>query len=233
MSKIKQETAFVLYSFPFSNSSLILRLFTEHSGKQSFIIKGAFRNTKKFPRAYFTLFRKLQVIFYLKEGRDLSVVKEISPVAFYDFSDKILEEKLLINTFAELIEKSVYPELPNPQLFYFIDSYLQKLSAFVGDPDFHYYHWAELLGFLGIRPLLEVPSGFVRLNIPEGNFEPAMTELPDMYLFKLFQKKRYPVSETFRRKAIQILWEYYKYHLPGFQIPKSYRLYTEINSPAR
>ncbi len=230
MSKIKQEEAFLLRSFPFSNTSLILHLFTRKQGKQSFIVKGAYRNSRKYPAAYFSLFRKLQITFYEKEGRNLHIVKEIAPLNFYDFSRKNLSEKLLINVFAELIDNCVYPGLPAEELFVFIENYLQKIHTFSEDADFHCYHWAQLLFFLGIQPLLpSTPKKFVRLNIPRGRFEnTTLVSYADTYLYYLLRRKRYKITETKRREACHLLWKYYKYHLPGFRIPGSFSLYEEI-----
>ena len=101
-------SAIVLKAIPFSDTSLICRLFTKEKGKISIIAKGARR--KKNPLVSILEcgnIIRLQYIF--KESRDIQLLKEASfSYNIYNIRDN-LEKLLTLYTIVEIMDKTTHP----------------------------------------------------------------------------------------------------------------------------
>jgi len=92
--------AIVLKSFPFGDTSIIARCFSEEKGKISLIVKGA--RSKKSPKsAQFQPLSYVDVIYYHKPNRDLQV---LSKVNFRESWQKILDNLRSVTLSVALLE---------------------------------------------------------------------------------------------------------------------------------
>ena len=147
--------AIVLKSFPYGDTSLIARCFSEDKGKISLIIKGA--RSKKSPKsAQFQPLSYVDVIYYNKPNRELQV---LSKVNFRESWPKILEDLRSVTlsmTILEMTEKTLLDEDPHPGLFKTLVDTLRAFNESKADPNilFWFYECA-LLTHLGFQPNLD------------------------------------------------------------------------------
>jgi DNA repair protein RecO (recombination protein O) len=82
MSEIIRTEAIVLNKINFSESSLVVYLFTKHYGLVSVLIKGGRRAKSKFA-SIVDLLNHIQVIFYKKETRDIQILSSADLISHF------------------------------------------------------------------------------------------------------------------------------------------------------
>lgn len=123
INRISLEPAFILHRRPFSNSSLIVDLFSKNHGRLSALAKGSRRSNSRY-RGKLELFNALQVSW---TGRN-----ELKTLGDVECSGApiILEANALLCGFYinELIVKLLHPHDPHAELFTIYQQTLEKLS---------------------------------------------------------------------------------------------------------
>ena len=115
----------VMHATKYGDTSLIVKIFTQQQGNQSFIIKGAFRKNNRFAASYFTPLAMMDISYDDHNRSSLKYLKDIAPrhnskQLFYDpakssillFYNEILykllmdagEDKVLFDFLREEIE---------------------------------------------------------------------------------------------------------------------------------
>ncbi|MGB3617920.1 MAG: DNA repair protein RecO [Catalinimonas sp.] len=146
----------VLSTLPYRETSVISRIYTEDFGRQSFLMNGVRRAAGKRvgPRA--ALFQPLTpvaLVTYFRPGRDLHRLSEIQ--CFHPYRTLPLDfRKTGIALFlAEVLDKSVREEEPQPALFTFIFDGLRRFDNLAeGFGSFHLQFLLGLSRYLGFRP---------------------------------------------------------------------------------
>ena len=120
-------SAVVLRTIPFSDTSLICRLFTKEKGKISIMAKGARR--KKNPLSSILESGNIIHLQYIyKELRDIQILKEASiDFSTYSIRDN-LEKLLTLYSMIEILDKTTHPLNEAPILFRLINRTLQELT---------------------------------------------------------------------------------------------------------
>ena len=76
--------AIVISTIKYSDTSLIVRLYTEEVGLVSFLLKGVLKSKKgKLRTAYFQPLNQLSIIFSHQEKRNLQLLKEAQIIHVY------------------------------------------------------------------------------------------------------------------------------------------------------
>ena len=120
--------AVVLRTIPFSDTSLICRLFTKEKGKISIMAKGARR--KKNPLSSILEsgnIIKLQYLF--KENRDIQILKEASLDSNLQIIRNNLDKILTLYAVVDIMDKTTHPLNESPILFRLIKRTLESLSC--------------------------------------------------------------------------------------------------------
>ena len=143
----------VLHHFNYSESSIIIKVYTELFGLQSYIIKG-FKNTKsKFKKSLIQPLSIVEIVAYPNSKGDIHLLKDIS-IAYIAKSLYINIRKTAVVFFLdEIIYKSIKEQEPNQQLFNFIndtiihlDNIVEKISLF------NLFITIQLSKYLGFYP---------------------------------------------------------------------------------
>lgn len=118
----------VLHSTKYSDTSLIVKIFTYEQGTQSFIIKGAFNKKGKI-RA--SLFLPLSILNITYNDPNLDTLKFLKEVSRYDETldvqfDPVKSSILLF--YNEVLYKLLYDAGPDPMLFRFIIEEIKKVQ---------------------------------------------------------------------------------------------------------
>lgn len=141
----------VLASFPYSESSVICKVYTRDHGINSFLLKGARTAKSKQKLAAMRSLQPIEVVHY--RGRsDLYLVKEIR-ISEPLHSIASSAEKTCIALFlSELLVKCLHEEVADDQLYDFLHSSVSWLDLSDEYLNFHLQFMLQLSRYLGFYP---------------------------------------------------------------------------------
>ncbi len=232
----------VLQQFKYSETSLIIKIYTEELGLQSYIVKGIRSQTSKQKLAYFQPLSLVDMVVYYRENKQLQKIKEIkSSYAWHHIPFSVNKQTVLL-FLDEILYKTLREESPNKKLFSFI---YDSLHWFDIEEDnflnFHLFFLLQFSRYLGFSPKLNnnksIPEFF---DLQEGVFISVEPLHPyfirglitrDLH-FLLHQNidtvKNLKFDTTRRRNLLDTIITYYQLHLPEIGIFKSLRVLTDV-----
>jgi DNA repair protein RecO (recombination protein O) len=169
----------VFHSVKYSESSVIVKIYTGLFGLQSYLFKGIRNPKSKVKPGLFQALTLLDLVVYHKEKHSLQAVKEIRlahPYQTIPFDIRKSSVALFIN---ELIYKAIREEEANPSLFEFLWASCQQLDE-TNEPvsNFHLLFAIQLCHYLGIFPQMNQSPKFPIFNLREGLFQSSIPEHP-------------------------------------------------------
>lgn len=226
----------------YNDTSLIADIYTEVSGRASFLIslprsrKTAVKSVLFQPLALVELevdFRTNATLYKVKEAK-----------SFYPFASLPYDPyKSAIALFlAEFLYRAVREEAENRPLF----DYLQHSICWLdgcseGFANFHLVFMMRLSRFLGLYPNLEDYSRGDYFDLRNACFTPLRPQLHSDYVnpeeasrLTLLMRMNYETMHLFgmsraeRTRCLTIMNEYYRLHLPDFPVLKSLDVLKEL-----
>lgn len=218
----------VLHTTRYGESSLVVQVYTEQSGRQAYMVKGV-RKSRKQNRS--NLFQPLSILdfeIYHKEGRDMHLVKEVSramPLNSLPF-DAVKSAQAIF--MAELLYRVVREEEPNPMLAHYLVHTIQYLDALEeAQADFHIVFMFQLSRYLGFYPKNNFDERRKVFNLGRGEFTSYARD-PDLdldeeesllwqnYMSADFQNVSSMAFNGKQRKSVlDQLSRYYRSHVEG------------------
>jgi DNA repair protein RecO (recombination protein O) len=173
----------VLNHLKYGETSLLVRVFTEYSGLQSFIVKG-FRSSKN--KRKISLFQPLSLIeidLPERSKSDLLIFREARLLHHYSTIPNSIEKHSMFVFLSEVLNKILCFSQAENELFEFVYNSLIALdNATEPCNNFHLIFLHDLTNYLGIRPvepqsLNNLPAilDYYGLHIP--NFLPIKSHL--------------------------------------------------------
>ncbi len=225
----------------YGESSVIVQIFTEKFGLQSYIINGAKKPKAKIGRNMLQPLHLLDLVVYHKNTGSVQRISELknAPVLLsipYDVIKSCIA--IFLN---EVLYKAVKQQSPDENLFDFIFSAIEWLDHQTESvANFHLVFLTRLTRYLGFYPdrymagnadYFDIKNGQFTRYKPESisylspphtdNFRLVLqTSFEDMHLLKL--------SNDERRYLVQKLLEYYAMHIEGFGNIKSADVLEEV-----
>ena len=183
----------VFHSLRYSETSLIVKIYTELFGIQSYLFKGIRGPKSKIKRGLFQPLTLLDLVVYHKENQSLQSVKEAHlahPYQTIPFDIRKSSVALFIN---ELVYKTIREEESNPGLFEFLWQSCLQLDA-TDEPVscFHLFFALQFCHYLGIFPQTNYSDQLPVFNLREGFFQSAIPDHPQ-YLNPEYSKLFYSV----------------------------------------
>ncbi len=232
----------VLHTVKYSETSLIVKVYTEAFGLQSYMVKGARSPKSKLRPVLFQSLSLLDMVVYRKERNSLQSIREIRlghPYQSVPFDIRKSSIALFIN---EVVYKALGEEEPNPELFEYLWSSFLLLDA-VEEPftHFHLLFTLKLTKYLGFQPR-NIPSPeHCFFNLVEGTYQAVYTEgicldreLSSAWSGLLtwpFERPSLPGLQAAVRDALlDAILRYYAFHLPGFSGFKSAEVLRSVLS---
>ncbi|HMM12363.1 MAG TPA: DNA repair protein RecO [Bacteroidales bacterium] len=220
----------VLQQLRYSESSLIVKLFSEQHGLLTFMVKGAYGKRSRLRPALFQPLNLLEFVATVQAHKDFQYFTEVAVDVPYHSIPGDPVKRTIALFLAELLSKTLLEQGPNPMLFGFVHSGLLWLDLQHDHfADFHLYFMLELSRHLGFYPRLQVEPDWQVFDLLDGTFraKPAspnyFLEKEDAQLFRqLAETKledlaacRHTLAQ--RRRLLDILILYYQLHLPVFK----------------
>ena len=109
----------------YSESSIIVKIYTEEFGIQSYIIKGIKSKRSSFKLAYFQPLTILDLVVYHKENKNIHNIKEVKVLyAYHDVMINPVKQSFLF-FLNEILFKTIKEETQNKLLFEGLDTTLR------------------------------------------------------------------------------------------------------------
>jgi len=148
----------VLNHLKYGETSLIVRVFTEHSGLQSFIIKG-FRSPKN--KGKISLFQPLSLVeIDLPEHAksELLIFKDARALHHYSSISSTIEKHSIFVFLSEILNKILcFSQAENELFDYVYNSLIALDNTNESCNNFHLVFLNNLTDYIGIRPIEQQP----------------------------------------------------------------------------
>jgi DNA repair protein RecO (recombination protein O) len=225
----------------YGESSIIVQVFTEKFGLQSYMVNGAKKPKAKIARNMFQPLHLLDMVVYHKNTGNVQRIKELknSPVLQsipYDVIKSSLA--MFLN---EVLYKAVKQQAADESLFDFVFNSVEWMDHQTdGLANFHLFFLTRLTRYLGFYPD-RIPAGQVDyFDLKNGTF---CSYKPDSILYlspphtqnfaallqctfeNLLQLK---LNNDERHYLIQKILDYYSLHIEGFGNIRSHEILEEV-----
>lgn len=233
----------VLHSIKYSESSLIVKAYTETFGLQSYLLKGIRSPKAKTKPALFQPLTLLDMVVYHKEKSSLHPVKEVRlAVPTHSTSSDIRKSSIAL-FLAELIYRTIREEETNISLFDFLwNSFIQLNETEEYIASFHILFSIKLCRFLGFQPQGNRSEYNRFFHLREGLFHPfysspddCLDEEQSTRFFQLIKTEMDQLSllsfpAKVRSDLLDKILLYYRFHLPGFKEIRSHDVLRTVLS---
>ncbi|HEU0111609.1 MAG TPA: DNA repair protein RecO [Flavisolibacter sp.] len=244
---IHKTKGIVLRSVKYGETSLVVTIFTELFGVQSYLVNGVRAAAKKgSPKAaHFQPSALLELVAYHNEFKNLQRLKEFKWDYLYQHILSDVKKNAVALFMIELLTKCLKQPEANADLFYFAEDALHHLdkaneTVVANFPLFFALHLAVFFGF---RISDEYNADRIYLDLEEGRFtelQPSHTYyLQDReaetvsHILKMMQPEeleQIALNQETRRRITQAIEEYYRLHIPEFGTMRTLPVLREIMS---
>jgi len=226
---MEQSRAIVLNKINYSESSLILKIYTEQEGLLSYIVKGIRGKKGKLRLAQFQSLNLLE-IDYKRSGK--SELRYITDLKITEpFSDLLFDpiKRAVALFLAELIQNCIKEEEQNTELFLFLHQSIHWLDLSKDScTHFHLSFMMKLTKYLGFSPMensenalcFDLQTGEFLTHNPMHNYIVLGEDLKGWIALlncKYENLKDLHFSNNLKRNLVQALMDYYKLHLIHFK----------------
>jgi DNA repair protein RecO (recombination protein O) len=243
--KINKTKGIVLRTVKYGETSLIVSIYTELFGIQSYLINGVRTSTKK-GSGRANLFQPaaiLDLIVYHNEFKQLNRIKEFKWGIIYQHIFSNVPKNAAAIFMIELLTKCLKQPEPNPELFEFTEDIFLKLDESQGTvlanlPLFFMVHLTHFFGFRlddnygPSRKYLDLREGiFVQEQPQHPHFlEDKQAEISSQLLkvLQLDELNDIRLNHDFRRHLLQAFEKYYAFHVPEFGSMKTLPVLSEV-----
>lgn len=207
----------VLHTTPYSESSVVAKVFTRQMGVKSYIIKGVRGRGGRVKQNLLQPLSCLDMVVYDNTKNDLNYIKELSPRYPDQQSDPVGNALRFFMT--EVLYKALREEEPMPALWDYVEALETQQDEL---PHVPIQFLLAVARYLGIEPMDNYCHREPLFDLQEGRFVSTSTEttlsphLSEM-LHDYLSNFQYSISNlSDRRSLIDALIAYYQLHLSGF-----------------
>ncbi len=228
----KVDEAIFLHRTNYSESSLILSMYTRDSGLRKFIFKGG----KK--KAYNLYPLSLsEITYYGRKESELLQITAAEPMERYLFPTDPVRSTIAFFA-VEVLRKCIHEGERDNRLYDFIIRLISELEGGENIHTFPIRMLIELSDFLGFKPLLEEPESDV-FHLSEGRINRRNALASDVergeHIVLISRLLHDPLQHIkpdrdTRDKALESLLKYYSLHQPGMASIKTLSIVKEVLS---
>lgn len=234
----------VLRSIKYGETSLVVTIFTEIFGVQTYMVNGVRTSKRSSSKAnHFQPTAILDLIVYHNENKSMQRIKEFSWAALYTnlLSDVI--KNSIASYMAELIQKCLkQPEANNDLYIFCEESFLQLDQANkIVAANFALFFTLHLAHFFGFRMTDNFSSVYLILDLQEGVFidhQPTHPHFIDgkyaeltaqlLKVMQPYELEEFKLNQEIRRNLLLRYLEYYALHIHDFGQMKTLLVLHEV-----
>ncbi|NCC45314.1 MAG: DNA repair protein RecO, partial [Clostridia bacterium] len=171
MESIIQTRGIVLHKLRYSDTSLIVKIYTEALGLQSYLIRGISGKRAPGKMAQFEPLSLLEVVAYNRLGHNLQYIKEVRSIHPYQNIPFDFVRNAILLFLNEILYKVIREEESNAPLFHYIWDMLIHLDQEATPVrDFPILFLIRLIPYLGFAPLDNADGSRKCFSMKEGSF---------------------------------------------------------------
>ena len=233
--------AIVLSSLKYSDSSLIVKCYTQEEGVKTYLIKGVLKARKGGIKvAYFQPLTQLKIHANHSRRGALNSIKEVQISYPYTSVYKDIIKQSVVMFLSEMLSYSIKEEERNNSLYEYLETGLIWLDVHDKIANFHLLFLLNLTRFLGFYPDLPEEEAF-GFDLLEGSYTGVSSGKNvisgnNFYQFKKLLGINFDgieevsFSKQERQLVLKIIIRYYELHLEGFKNPKSLKILETVFS---
>lgn len=240
---LEQTKGIVFRQIKYSETSVIVHIYTEKYGLHSFIIKGVRSKKGKGKSALLQPLTLLDIVAYHKPKSELSHIKELRlDQPYHTIGCDIIKNTIAL-FITEVLIKTIKGHQANPSLFQFLYHALQGLDLMESHVSlFAPWFMLHLTKHLGLQPSGNYSTQTPVFNLTEGYFDkeqnPQSTLLPPDLSMTLHlvnnssftNLHQLNVAKPIRTQLLDAIIQYYQLHIPDFKSIQSINILHTILS---
>ncbi len=245
--KLHKTKGIVLRTVKYGDTSIIVSIFTELFGVQSYLVNGVRTSSKK-GSGKANMFQPaavLDMVVYHNELKQLQRIKEFKWAIIWQHIYSDIPKNAVSLFIVELLTKCIRQPEENHDLFYFMEDCLQQLDDSEGTvmanlPLFFALHLAVFFGFRindeysDEHPFLDLQEGMFVHERPD---HPQFLEDKKAAVTSQILKAQHPqelndlkLHHDFRRQLLHVFETYYALHIQDFGTLKTLQVMRELLS---
>lgn len=240
---IEKTRGIVLNRVKYSDSGIVVQVYTRKFGRLSFLIKGLRNKKAGKHNIFFQPMFILDLVIYYRDSREMQILKEFS-VSYSpaDIHANIKKSSVAI-FLGEVLTSVLREETPNEVLFDFIEESLINFDRCNdGYANFHVAFLAGLSSFLGFEPQAKPDNNSIYFDMMNGIFvlTPPLhgyyagrevSDILSLFFSASFgDSKNIVLTGSLRNEVLETLVKYYSLHLPGLKKIRSLEVLKEVFS---
>jgi DNA repair protein RecO (recombination protein O) len=214
----------VLHTVKYSDTSVIVKIYTESFGLQTYIFRGVYKARAKIKANLLQHLNLVELVSDKREFRGIQNSKELRiehPYNTLPFDMRKSSVALFIN---EMLYRSIRHEEPDQAMFDFIrESLIWYDDTATMAVNFHLWFCIHLTRFLGFFPGKADEEGEI-FNMAEGNFQ------KNIPVHGYYMESPLSNRHTHRNELIEQIINYYKLHINDFGNIQSHKVLAEVLS---
>jgi len=225
----------VFHTIPYSDSTVIAKIYTEEFGLRSYLVNAAHSKRSATKARLLQPLSLVDLVVYEKERSQLQRVREIRTEVHYQNAHRIEHGSILL-FLDEVLCHVIKEEEKNPLLFEFLHSSLQILDLTRrSSANFHLAFLLQLSKYLGFFPRGNFSEFCPWFDLPAE--QPLHPNFLDKRLSDLFcqlmlssydENALLPIASGERRALLKNLLFYYSAHMDTFPALKSRAVLEEV-----
>ncbi|SKB64509.1 DNA repair protein RecO [Daejeonella lutea] len=225
----------------YSETSVVVQIFTEKFGLQSYLINGVKKPKAKIRLNSLQPLHLLEMIVYHKTTGTIQRVSELrhQPV-FQSIPYDIIKSSITM-FLNEVLYKSLRQHEPDEILFEFLFHAIEILDSLnAGLANFHLYFLLRLTRFLGFYPDKTLASPSAWFDLKDGHY--SKTQPPHSYIIEppltaiwinilncnFDNLQSLQISPAERKALLEKILTYYQLHVEGFGQVKAHEVLEEV-----
>tara|TARA_B110000977_G_C10996673_1_gene462160 strand:- start:429 stop:1154 length:726 start_codon:yes stop_codon:yes gene_type:complete len=226
---MQRSRAIVLNKINYSETSIIIKIYTEEEGLLSFIVKGIRGKKGKLRMAQFQALNLIEIDYNTSSKSELRFLLDLK--ISEPFSDLLFDpiKRAIALFIAELIQNCIKEEEQNHELFLFLHQSIHWLDLSKDScTHFHIAFMMKLTKYLGFAPMensenalcFDLQTGEYLKHQPIHKFtikDEEMSAWTKLMACSYENLTTLHFSNTLKRSLVQALMDYYKLHLIHFK----------------
>jgi DNA repair protein RecO (recombination protein O) len=231
----------VFRTIRYSDTSLIVHIYTELFGLQSYLVNGSHGKKAKIKANMFQPLSLVEMNVTNREKSTMHRISDLVPGQSWTSIPYDIYKSSVVLFLNEMLVKSIREEEPNAALFEYISHALQILDLSAESPaNFHLVFLTKLANILGFSPHGNWSESTPVFNLAEGQFqghEPSHIHFMPASLSKSFadviaanfeNAHLLQLNSSRRRELLRKTIEYYQLHISTVKDIKSHLVLEEV-----
>jgi DNA repair protein RecO (recombination protein O) len=224
-------------------SSVVVQVFTEKFGLQSYLINGVKRPKAKIRMNSLQPLHLLDMVVYHKPAGNIQRVAELRQQPVFLTIPYDIVKSSLVMFLNEVLYKAIKQQTADEVLFEFLYHAIEILDRMeAGAVNFHLYFLLRLTRFLGFYPDMTQASKASYFDLTNGNFSKdipphaSLIEEPYTQIWANLLQSNFDtlhllqISAAERRVILAKILEYYRLHIESLGMIKSHLVLEEVLS---